>query len=127
MFRKVTSSVQWLWELHISSQTDMPATAVGPLTIGSSTFEPDELFARWASGDHPLPEDNNLRSSLRKTFNLGQNDSYVYHAIASVTLSEVQQAIEHGGEGGLHAWYRDDEAKAVRIEHSTEKDTTLMI
>ena len=78
-----------------------------------SHIDPDTLFEKWASSGKTLPIDNDLRSSIISTFSLSQNDSYVYHAMASVTLFQVQKAIDHGGESGLHAWYLDDEGKPV--------------
>lgn len=83
-------------------------------TEGASHFEPDVIFDSWSKGRNHLPEDDDLRSSIISTFNLPHNDSYVYHAIASVTLSQVQQAVNHGGKAGLHAWYLDGEGKPVR-------------
>ena len=47
------------------------------------------------------------------TFNLPEDDNYVYHAIASVTLAQVQVAIDHGAVSGLHAWYFDREGRPV--------------
>ena len=85
-----------------------------PCTEGASYFDPDGLFEKWAAGPKTLPEDNDLRSSIISTFSLPQNDSYVYHAIASVTLSQVQAAISHGGESGLHRWYFDHEGQLVK-------------
>ena len=60
-----------------------------------------------------LPKENDLRSSIIAAFNLSSNDSYVYHAIASVTLAQVQEAIAVGGEHELHAWYLDDSGEPV--------------
>lgn len=39
----------------------------------------------------------------------------VYHAIASVMLTQIQDAIDHGTDedGTFHAWYRDSEGKQV--------------
>ena len=85
----------------------------GPRTTGAKDFDPDALFRTWKDGQKSLPVNHNLRSSILATFNLPQNDKYIYHAIASVTLEQVQQAIEHGGENGLHAWYIDGNAQPV--------------
>ena len=82
-------------------------------TKGSSHFEPDVLFEAWAPPQKALPEDNDFKSSIISTFNLPQNDSYVYHATASVTLSQVQGAVDHGGKSGLHAWYLNEEGVPV--------------
>lgn len=81
---------------------------------GSSRFEPDTLFEAWSKDHKHLPENDDFKSSIITTFNLPHNDSYVYHATASVTLSQVQEAINHGGKAGLHAWYLDDEGRPVR-------------
>lgn len=83
-------------------------------TEGSPSFDADALFEAWDNGQPPLPKDNDLRSSIIATFNLPTGDNYVYHATASVTLAQVQSAIEHGGGSGLHAWYLDSEGKPVR-------------
>ncbi|KAL8664536.1 MAG: hypothetical protein Q9202_002945 [Teloschistes flavicans] len=75
-------------------------------TTGSSNFVPDAFFETWAKDANALlPRNNDLRTSIISAFNLAQSDSYVYHAIASVTLAQVQEAIDHGAENGMHAWY----------------------
>ncbi|KAL8956956.1 MAG: hypothetical protein Q9193_005651 [Seirophora villosa] len=84
-----------------------PARGPRAQTTGSAQFEPDAFFERWAKDSSALlpREDNDLRSSIIAAFNLPESDNYVYNAIASVTLKQVQEAIEHGGRNGLHAWY----------------------
>ena len=84
------------------------------MTTGSVSFDPDVLFQNWVNGQKTLPEQNDLRSSIIATFNLPTNDQFVYHAIASVNLDQVQEAINHGGEVGLHAWYFNEEGNTVR-------------
>lgn len=81
---------------------------------GSLHFEPNALFEAWSKDQKSLPENDDLKSSIVSTFNLPSNDAYVYHATASVILSQVQEAIKHGNKAGLHAWYLDDEGKPVR-------------
>ena len=54
-----------------------------------------------------------LRSAMMKGFGLAANDSYVYHAIASVTLAQVQDAIEAGRANGLCDWYQDADGHQV--------------
>lgn len=81
-------------------------------TIESAQFDPDAFFQRWASEPN-LPPDSDLRSSIIKAFDLPLNDHYVYHAIASVTLANVQQAISVGSQHGLHAWYLAEDGKPV--------------
>lgn len=77
-------------------------------------FDLEVIFENWGNGQKTLPEDNDLMSSIISTFNLLKTDDYVYHAMASVTLAQVQQAINHGAGSGLHAWYADEEGKPVR-------------
>lgn len=86
-------------------------------TIGALYFNPDALFNSWGSKQQTLPQENDLASSIKTTFNLPYNDTYVYHAIASVTLSQVQEAIDYGAAQGLHGWYFDEEGKPVRLPH----------
>ncbi len=85
----------------------------GPHTIGASSFDPDALFEAWGEGQKSLPVKDDFQFSISTTFNLPQNDNYVYHAIASVTLAQVQKAVEHGGKNGLHAWYIDGDGHPV--------------
>ena len=56
---------------------------------------------------------NDFRSAIIQSFNLSEDDSYVYHAIASVTLSEVQAALEAGTANGLCDWYLDERGATV--------------
>jgi len=84
-----------------------------PETIGASSFVPDGFLDSWTN--ESLPQNNDLRSSISQSFNLPENDNYVYHATASVTLSQVQNAINYGGANGMHAWYIDEEGKQVHI------------
>ncbi|KAL8822833.1 MAG: hypothetical protein Q9191_006440 [Dirinaria sp. TL-2023a] len=81
-------------------------------TIGSVEFVPDQFFQEWTPSK-PITNHLDLRSSVIDAFNLSKNDQYVYHAIASVTLSQVQEAIDHGGKHGLHAWYIGDDGELL--------------
>ena len=90
----------------------MPSVQRKARTTGSAKWEPDVFFETWESSK-TLPKDDDLRTSIISAFNLSNRDSYVYHAIASVSLAEVQEAIKNGNENGLHAWYLDTEGKAV--------------
>lgn len=82
-------------------------------TIGSVGFIPDNFFQTWTSSK-TITSGLDLRSSIIDAFNLSNNDHYVYHAIASVTLSQVQEAIDHGAKHGLHAWYIGDDGEPVK-------------
>ena len=58
---------------------------------------------------------NDFRTAITRAFNLKEGDAYVYHAVASVTLAQVQRVIGHGGRNGLLAWYRDGDGVAVCV------------
>jgi hypothetical protein len=87
----------------------------GPFTIASKTFDPQTLFQDEAklkaANDHL--QKNDLRSAVTALFALAGNDSYVYHAVASVSLAQVQQAVLQGDHHGLHDWYKDEDGKPV--------------
>ena len=87
----------------------------GPYCAGSASFNPERFFSAWQEGKISAPADksNDLRTSIRTAFDLPENDPYVYHAIASVTLAQVQTAVNSGAEYGLHSWYRDGEGQPV--------------
>ena len=85
----------------------------GVYTTGSSSFVPDAFFEAWAKGEKSAPADSNFRASIISSFGLPKDDSYVYHAIASVTLNQVQVAIDAGGQNGLHAWYLHEDGIPV--------------
>ncbi|KAH9437044.1 hypothetical protein MCOR02_000704 [Pyricularia oryzae] len=52
---------------------------------------------------------DDFAGAIRSFFQIPVGDDYVYHALASVKLEEVQRAVEAGGVGGRHAWYRRSE------------------
>ncbi|KAK8068010.1 hypothetical protein PG996_007122 [Apiospora saccharicola] len=62
-------------------------------------------------------------SAVAVSFNLSPRDAYVYHAIVSVTLSQVQHAIGMGGANGLHTWYRDLSPPPPSENDSTTEET----
>ncbi len=84
-------------------------------TVKSTTFDPAQFFNTWSERGSEFLQDDDLRKSIIRAFGLNDSDDYVYHAIASVTLAQVQHAIGCGaGENGiLHAWYRDSDGKQV--------------
>lgn len=96
-----------------------------PHTVGSPAFDPDAFFDAWDQSS--VPQDNDFRTAIIKAFNLKSNDDYVYHAIASVTLAQVQHAINHGAQAGLNAWYRDAEGRQVRLRFPRFGTTGLLI
>lgn len=56
---------------------------------------------------------NDLRSAITSGFGLPSDDSYVYHAIASVTLAQVEDAVKASTSNGLCDWYQDVEGHQV--------------
>ena len=98
----------------------MPAIPDRAQTEDSTSFSPDAYFDAWEKGDITAPIDNDFAKFILTTFGLPQDDDYTYAAVAEVTLVQAQKYIEHGGQGGLHAWYRDDQGKPVRLPQDTK-------
>jgi hypothetical protein len=90
----------------------MPPKPKAPFTVGTPSFDPDKFFEAWDSAKS-IPVDNDVRGAIIRAFKLNDNDDYVYHAIASVTLSQVQNALNAGRKGRLCAWYRDEQGEEV--------------
>ena len=90
----------------------MPPQPKAPFTVGTPSFDPDKFFEAWDSAKS-IPVDKDLRGAIIRAFKLKDNDDYVYHAIASVTLSQVQNALNAGRKGRLCAWYRDEQGEEV--------------
>lgn len=84
---------------------------------GLSVSNPNSYFKDTSCATTALLylEKNDLRSAIVEGFNLPENDSYVYHAIASVTLSQVQAAIEAGTTNGLCDWYVNEQGISVLL------------
>ena len=82
---------------------------------GISTSNPHSYFKDETHTSNALSKlyGNEFRSAIIESFNLSEDDSYVYHAIASVTLSEVQAAVKAGTANGLCDWYLDEKGATV--------------
>lgn len=91
----------------------MPTIPDRAQTEDSTSFSPDAYFDAWEKGEITAPYDNDFRKFILTTFGLPQDDTYTYAAVAEVTLLQAQTYVEFGGQGGLHAWYRDDQGKPV--------------
>jgi hypothetical protein len=89
----------------------MPPPPRGAYAEGSSFFDPDDFFRSWDAS--LVPQNNDLRSAINKAFNLLPTDDYVYHATASLSLAQVQVAIDNGNKNGLLAWYREENGEQV--------------
>ncbi|KAI0540337.1 hypothetical protein GGR58DRAFT_141808 [Xylaria digitata] len=74
---------------------------------GSPSWNPDSYLADTEL--HTRAEahlaNNDLKSAIMTSFSLRASDAYVYHAIVSVTLPQVQHVVSLGGAHGLHNWY----------------------
>ncbi len=91
----------------------MPRIPKQAQTDGSNTFEPDDFFEKWRKEELTPPYDNNFRRFIIRSFGLSYDDAYGYQATTEVSLLQAQTYIEFGAQGGLHAWYRDEEGKEV--------------
>jgi hypothetical protein len=101
--------------LNLEPFLEMSSVSSQPYTIGSKSFNPQQLL----QDEEKLKIANaflgkgDLHSAIITYFSLPENDSYVYHAVASVTLAQAQQAILQGDLHGLHDWYKDGEGRPV--------------
>jgi hypothetical protein len=91
----------------------MPRVPKKAQTDGSTTFDPDIFFDKWSKEELTPPYDNNFRRFIIRSFGLPIDDDYGYQATTEVSLLQAQTYIEFGAQGGLHAWYRDEEGKEV--------------
>lgn len=58
----------------------------------STSPNPDEIFTNW----HGLM-DGSLQKTINETFNIPENDEYIYRAEAfAMTLAQVQEALDSG-------------------------------
>ncbi|KAF5488984.1 hypothetical protein CGCS363_v012383 [Colletotrichum siamense] len=84
--------------------------------VGAPEFDPKayaEDRERHEKANQLLAQ-NNLYSAVNLSFGIDpRRDTYVYHAMTSVRLPQVQEIVNMGGKNGLHAWYRDDEGKPL--------------
>jgi hypothetical protein len=87
--------------------------------VGSPSFEPQKLLddAGRQSQAYELLAKDDLLSASRILLSLPDPDEYVYHAMTSVKLAEVQRVVALGGVNGLHAWYRAEDGSPVRHLH----------
>ncbi|KAK7974070.1 hypothetical protein PG989_015918 [Apiospora arundinis] len=67
---------------------------------------------------------DDFASAIAVSFNLPPRDAYVYHAIVSVTLAQVQHVIGMGAANGLHTWYRDLSPPPATSDAATDSATT---
>ncbi|GAM85230.1 hypothetical protein ANO11243_032340 [Dothideomycetidae sp. 11243] len=88
-----------------------PRVPKKPQTEGSFNFDPDAFLEKWEKGEIGIPKDNDFQKCIIRAFGLRSNDSYIYRATAEVTLAQAQAYLNHGGEGRLLEWYRDEEGK----------------
>ncbi|KAJ9155627.1 Transcription factor nrm1 whi5 [Pleurostoma richardsiae] len=85
----------------------MASSRPRPACVGSPAFDPvlrtKDPSAR-AAALARLEEDD-LEGAIKAYFQLPARDTYVYHAMVSITLHQAQEVVALGGRNGLHAWY----------------------
>lgn len=69
-----------------------PATSVRDLDLRTTTLA-------------LLDDQNDFAAAIRTYFRIPASDNYVYHAITSVTLPQVQHVVRLGRANRLHDWY----------------------
>ena len=84
------------------------AKTVPPHCVGNPNFDPSKAFAdteNYEKALRALNEDSDFDKAIRTWFGIPDEDDYVYHAVASVTLRQAQRAVEVAREKGLCLWY----------------------
>ncbi|KAI4866357.1 hypothetical protein F4820DRAFT_261882 [Hypoxylon rubiginosum] len=86
-----------------------------------STYAADAALHERAEA---LLAQDNLQAAVAASFSLPppRRDPYVYHAIVSVTLPEVQHVVSLGGRNGLHSWYRGPPPPSADDTTTTSSD-----
>lgn len=81
----------------------------------SPAFDPDERVHDTQAREEALAhlQKDEFADAISSWFKLPKNDKYVYHAITSVLLPQVQEIVSRGGANGLHAWYRNEAGEVV--------------
>lgn len=88
-------------------------------TIGSKKFTPDNFSEQWQKLYQSTTTfiddtwEDGFRDSIIGAFDLPQEDDFVYHAVMSVTLADVQGAVNAGLAKPLCVWYRDEKGDSV--------------
>ncbi|KAI1343425.1 hypothetical protein F5Y15DRAFT_370023 [Xylariaceae sp. FL0016] len=93
---------------------------------GASSWTPDAYMSDTTlqqRAESSLTKDD-LASAIATSFNVRKTDGYVYHAMVSVTLPQVQHVISLGDANGLHGWYRDLTPGAAENTDSNASTTT---
>ncbi|KAL2209163.1 hypothetical protein CC79DRAFT_1332394 [Sarocladium strictum] len=97
--------------------------------VGSPSFQPQEAIKDTACQDEArqcLAKDDLLAAS-RVLFSLPDPDEYVYHAMTSVKLAEVQRIVTLGGINGLHGWYRAEDGSPIDPPPKSDSDAYISI
>jgi hypothetical protein len=83
--------------------------------VGSPAFDPDKQIQDSAAREEALAhlQKNEFKDALSSWFKLPAGDKYVYHAITSVLLAQVQVVVDNGRTNGLHDWYRNEAGEVV--------------
>jgi len=102
-----------------------------PYTEGASSFDPDSVYSEDIKTPSSVVQQclkvHGLWPAITYLFSLPEEDDYVYHAAASVTLEQVQRAILAGNANGLHDWYVDGEGKAVGHPPSSDVNAYIAL
>ncbi|KAI0544293.1 hypothetical protein F4679DRAFT_565567 [Xylaria curta] len=93
---------------------------------GSPTWNPETYLA--SSELHTRASahlaQNDLKSAIVTSFSLRKTDTYVYHAMVAVTLSQVQQVVSLGSAHGLHSWYYGEPSQ-VEVKEASQPPPVL--
>ncbi|KAL8350939.1 hypothetical protein RB601_000888 [Gaeumannomyces tritici] len=70
---------------------------------------------------------NDLRGAIRSWFDIPERDGYVYHALMSVRLDEVQRAVDVAAQKGSPPWYRAPDGEPLPPLSPTDVEAYLSI
>ena len=95
----------------------LPSSGATNTAASTASSNPNKYFSAASALETSKArlEEDNFRDAVITGFGLEQDDSFVYHAIASVTLEQVQSAVDAGTAHGLCDWYLDGDGKVVCI------------
>lgn len=95
-----------------------------PTCVGAPSFDPNTRItdADARTQAVALLEQNDFAGAVKSYFQLPAGDKYVYHAITSVTLPQVQHVVSLGGANGLHSWYASLEAPSAPLDPPPKQD-----
>lgn len=95
-----------------------------PTCTGTASFDPNTRITDADARTQALAllEQNDFAGAIKSYFQLPGGDNYVYHAITSVTLPQVQHIVSLGAANSLHSWYASLDAPSAPLDPPPKQD-----